>query len=60
MRAHLRCVGSRSVGGTRPSFGGGGSSNFRKALATKRELTPEIENQLKQVLKDFKEKAWKK
>jgi len=34
--------------------------DFKKALATKRELTAEIEAQLKQVLKDFKEKAWKK
>jgi len=33
---------------------------FRSALANKKELTPEIEAQLKQVLADFKSKAWKK
>ncbi len=33
---------------------------FRQALADKKELTPEIEAQLKQALLDFKTKAWKK
>jgi F-type H+-transporting ATPase subunit alpha len=34
--------------------------DFRKALATKKELSADIEAQLKQVLADFKTKAWKK
>jgi F-type H+-transporting ATPase subunit alpha len=33
---------------------------LRAALAEKKELTPEIEGQLKQALMDFKTKAWKK
>jgi F-type H+/Na+-transporting ATPase subunit alpha len=33
---------------------------LRKALAEKKELTADIEAQLKQVLADFKSKAWKK
>jgi F-type H+-transporting ATPase subunit alpha len=34
--------------------------DFRKNLADKKELTSEIEAQLKQVLSDFKTKGWKK
>jgi F-type H+-transporting ATPase subunit alpha len=34
--------------------------DFRKALAAKKELTAEMETQLKAVLADFKAKAWKK
>jgi F-type H+-transporting ATPase subunit alpha len=34
--------------------------DFRKALAAKKELTAEMETQLKAVLAEFKAKAWKK
>jgi len=34
--------------------------DLRKSLATTKELTADIENQLKQALADFKTKAWKK
>jgi F0F1-type ATP synthase alpha subunit len=33
---------------------------LRSDLASKKELTDAIENQLKQALADFKAKAWKK
>jgi F-type H+/Na+-transporting ATPase subunit alpha len=36
------------------------ASPMRQALAQKKDLTPEIEAQLKQALADFKAKAWKK
>ncbi|MCC7351900.1 MAG: F0F1 ATP synthase subunit alpha [Phycisphaerales bacterium] len=36
------------------------AAGLRKALAEKKELTAEIETQLKQTLADFKEKAWRK
>jgi len=36
------------------------ASSMRTALADKKELTTEIESQLKQALNDFKTKAWKK
>jgi F-type H+-transporting ATPase subunit alpha len=35
-------------------------AEMRKNLAEKKELTADLENQLKQLLKDFKEKVWKK
>src|SRR5580658_9282911 len=36
------------------------ASDFRKDLATKGELTADLEGKLKQALNDFKSKAWKK
>src|SRR5215212_5553278 len=36
------------------------ASQMRQDLATKKELTPEIEGQLKTALADFKSKVWKK
>jgi F-type H+-transporting ATPase subunit alpha len=36
------------------------ASDLRQKLAEKKELTGEIEGQLKQVIIDFKAKAWKK
>ena len=36
------------------------AANTRAALAEKKDLTEEIENQIKQALTDFKAKAWKK
>ncbi|MCC6422074.1 MAG: F0F1 ATP synthase subunit alpha [Phycisphaerales bacterium] len=36
------------------------AAGLRKALADKKELTAEIETQLKQTLTDFKERAWRK
>ena len=33
---------------------------LRQGLAEKKDLTADIENQLKQALNDFKSKAWKK
>jgi F-type H+-transporting ATPase subunit alpha len=36
------------------------AAGLRQSLATKKELTDDIENQLKQVLADFKAKGWKK
>jgi F-type H+-transporting ATPase subunit alpha len=36
------------------------AAGLRKALAEKKELTAEIETQLKQTLADFKEKTWRK
>jgi F-type H+-transporting ATPase subunit alpha len=36
------------------------AANVRRGLAEKKELTPELENQLKQALNDFKAKAWTK
>src|SRR4051812_23727167 len=36
------------------------AAELRKNLAEKKELTPEIENKLKEVLNDFKSKVWKK
>ena len=35
-------------------------ADLRQELATKKELTPELEEKLKTVLADFKAKAWKK
>ena len=36
------------------------SANLRKNLADKKDLTDDLEGQLKQALTDFKAKAWKK
>jgi F-type H+-transporting ATPase subunit alpha len=36
------------------------AANLRRGLAEKKELTPELENQLKQSLNDFKAKTWTK
>ena len=36
------------------------AAELRRNLAEKKELTPEIENKLKEVLSDFKSKVWKK
>lgn len=38
----------------------GSAANLRRSLAEKKELTPELESQLKQALNDFKTKAWTK
>jgi F-type H+-transporting ATPase subunit alpha len=35
-------------------------ANLRKDLGAKKELTPELENQLKEALKSFKSGVWKK
>jgi F0F1-type ATP synthase alpha subunit len=36
------------------------SAGLREGLAQKKELTEDLENQLKNALNDFKQKAWKK
>ena len=36
------------------------AANLRSGLTEKKELTPELEGQLKSALNDFKSKVWKK